>query len=46
MEKVIIKNGLFITMGNEMVQPMWKNRDPGKTLKRRYTHIWSKENGS
>jgi ketosteroid isomerase-like protein len=46
MEKIIIKNGLVITMGNETVQPTGKNRDAGKTLKRRYTHIWSKENGS
>ncbi len=45
MEKLIIKNGLAITMGNETVQPTGKNRDAGKTLKRRYTHIWSKENG-
>lgn len=46
MEKLIIKNGLAITMGNETVQPTGKNRDAGKILKRRYTHIWSKENGS
>ena len=44
MEKIIIKNGLAITMGNETVQPTGKNRDAGKTLTRRYTHIWSKEN--
>lgn len=46
MEKIILKNGLVITMGNETVQPMGKNRDAGKTLQRRYTHIWSKENGN
>ena len=46
MEKLIIKNGLAITMGSETVQPAGKNRDAGKTLKRRYTHIWSKENGN
>jgi ketosteroid isomerase-like protein len=46
MENLIIKNGLAITMGNETVQPTGKNRDAGKTLKRRYTHIWSKENGN
>lgn len=44
MEKIILKNGLAITMGNETVQPTGKNRDAGKTLIRRYTHIWSKEN--
>jgi ketosteroid isomerase-like protein len=44
MEKIIIKNNLVITMGNETVEPRGKNRDAGKTLKRRYTHIWSKEN--
>jgi len=46
MEKLIIKNGLAITMGNETVQPTGKNRDAGKTLKRRYTHIWAQENGN
>ena len=46
MEKIIVKNGLAITMGSETVQPTGKNRDAGKTLKRRYTHIWSKENGN
>ena len=46
MEKIIIKNNLVITMGNETVEPRGKNRDAGKTLKRRYTHIWSKENGN
>jgi len=46
MEKIIIKKNLVITMGNETVEPSGKNRDAGKTLKRRYTHIWSKENGN
>jgi ketosteroid isomerase-like protein len=45
MEKIIIKKDLVITMGNETVEPSGKNRDAGKTLKRRYTHVWSKENG-
>ncbi len=46
MEKIVIKKNLVITMGNETVEPRGKNRDAGKTLKRRYTHIWSKENGN
>jgi ketosteroid isomerase-like protein len=46
MEKLITKNNLVITMGSETVQPGGKNRDAGKILKRRYTHIWSKENGN
>ena len=46
MEKLIIKNGLAITMGNETVHSTGMNRDAGKTLKRRYTHIWSQENGN
>src|SRR5205809_2161508 len=29
MEKIIIKNGLVITMGSETVQPAGKNRDAG-----------------
>jgi len=31
-------------MGNETVAPSGNNPNAGKTLKRRYTHIWSKEN--
>lgn len=45
-EKIMIKKDLAITMGNETVEPTGKNRDAGKILKRRYTHIWSKENGN
>ena len=45
-EKIMIKKDLVITMGSETVEPTGKNRDAGKILKRRYTHIWSKENGN
>jgi ketosteroid isomerase-like protein len=46
MEQISIKKNFVVTMGNETVQPSGKNRDAGKTLKRRYTHIWVKENGN
>jgi ketosteroid isomerase-like protein len=45
-EQIIIKNDFVITMGNETVTPSGKNPNAGKTLKRRYTHIWSKENNN
>jgi len=45
-EKIIIKKNFVITMGNDTVEPSGKNRDAGKTLKRRFTHIWVKESGN
>ena len=45
-EKIIIKKNFVITMGNDTVEPSGKNRNAGNTLKRRFTHIWSKENGN
>ena len=45
-EKIIIKKNFVITMGNDTVEPSGKNRNAGNRLKRRFTHIWSKENGN
>ena len=45
-EHIIIKKNFVITMGNDTVEPRGNNRNAGQTLKRRYTHIWSKENGN
>lgn len=47
MEKILIKENIVITMGNETVVPVVGNPKGGQTIKRRYTHIWEKEkNGS
>ena len=45
-EKILIKKDFVIVMGNDTVIPSGNNRNAGKTLKRRYTHIWTKENGN
>jgi hypothetical protein len=45
-EKVFIKGDMVITMGSETVVPVAGNPNGGKTIKRRYTNIWIKENGS
>ncbi len=46
MEKILIKENLVITMGNETVVPVMGNPKGGQTIKRRYTHIWQKTNGT
>ena len=45
-EKILIKKDFVIVMGNDTVIPRGNNRNVGKTLKRRYTHIWTNENGN
>lgn len=46
MQQILIKENIVITMGNETVVPVMGNPKGGQTIKRRYTHIWEKENGS
>lgn len=46
MEQILIKENIVITMGNETVVPVMGNPKGGQTIKRRYTHIWEKANGS
>ena len=45
-EKILIKKDFVIVMGNDTVIPGGNNPNAGKTVKRRYTHIWTKENGN
>jgi len=44
MEQILIRQNLVVTMGNETVVPVMGNPKGGQTIKRRYTHIWQKEN--
>ncbi len=46
MEQILIRQNLVVTMGNETVVPVMGNPKGGQTIKRRYTHIWQKENGN
>ncbi len=43
-EHVLIKGSVAFSMGNETVVEKAVNGGPGKTLKRRFTNIWMKEN--
>jgi ketosteroid isomerase-like protein len=44
-EKVTFNNNLAIAMGNETLHPTGKMPNAGKTVKRRYTNIWMKNEG-
>lgn len=41
-EKVTFNNNIAIAMGNETLHPTGKMPNAGKTVKRRYTNIWMK----
>ncbi len=44
-EKVTFTNNIAIAMGNETLHPTGKMPNAGKTVKRRYTNIWMKNEG-
>ena len=43
-EQVTFNNNIAIAMGHETLQPTGKMPNAGKTVKRRYTNIWVKNN--
>ena len=45
-EKVTFIDNIAIAMGNETLTPSGKMPNAGKTVKRRYTNIWMKQNNS
>ena len=45
-EKIFIKGNVAISMGTETVIPIGNNPKAGQTIKRRYTNIWMKQNGT
>jgi ketosteroid isomerase-like protein len=45
-EQVMVKGDMVITMGSEEVVPDGNSPDSGKTIKRRYTNIWTKQNNT
>jgi ketosteroid isomerase-like protein len=45
-ESVLIKGGIIVTMGNELVVEKGDKGTPGRTIKRRYTNIWMNEDGT
>lgn len=45
-EHVILKGNVAIAMGNEVVVTKGSDAKPGATIKRRYTNIWMKSDGT
>lgn len=45
-EQFMVKKDMVITMGSEEVVPVGDIPNAGKTIKRRYTNIWTKQNGA
>ena len=45
-ERVTFNNNIAIAMDNEILHPSGKMPNAGKTVKRRYTNIWMKTNGT
>lgn len=43
-EHVIVRDDVVFSMGNETVGPLSKDNVSGPPIKRRYTHVWMKEN--
>lgn len=45
-EKVTFIDNIAVAMGNETLRPTGKMPNAGKTVKRRYTNIWMKQNNN
>jgi hypothetical protein len=45
-DKITYTQNLAIVMGTEVVRPEKKTENSGKTVNRRYTHVWLKTNGT
>jgi hypothetical protein len=45
-EKITVVGNVVVSMGLEVVKPTGKAPNAGKTVKRRFTNIWMKNNGS
>ncbi|HUH33613.1 MAG TPA: nuclear transport factor 2 family protein [Daejeonella sp.] len=43
-EKVLVKGDVVITMGNELIVDRGKNGEADRTIKRRFSNIWMKQN--
>ena len=45
-EKILVKGDVVISMGNELLVEKGTNGQPGRTIKRRYTNTWMKQNNA
>jgi len=44
-EKITFNDNLAIVMGGEIIKPQGKQMNAGKTVSRRFTHVWLYKNG-
>ena len=45
-EKIIFNDNIAITMGGEIIKPQGQQMNAGKTVSRRFTHVWLYKNNS
>lgn len=45
-EKIVIHDNVAVVMGGEVIKPQGKQPNAGKTVTRRFTHVWLLENSS
>jgi hypothetical protein len=45
-EKISFNDNIAIVMGGEMIKPQGKQPNVGKTVSRRFTHVWQFKNNS
>ena len=45
-EKITFNDNLAIVMGGEVIKPHGDEQNAGKTVSRRFTHVWMYENNS
>jgi hypothetical protein len=45
-EQILVNGDVVITMGSEVAIPTYDHTRAGQTIKRRFTNIWMKQNGS
>jgi ketosteroid isomerase-like protein len=45
-EQILVRGDVVFCMGNEVVMPASDNPKAGEEIKRRYTNIWMKQNGT
>lgn len=45
-EQILVRGDVVFCMGNEIVMPAGDNPKEGDEIKRRYTNVWMKQNGT
>lgn len=45
-ENIAFVNGIAVVMGMETLMAQGETKNAGKTIQRRFTNVWAKENGA